>query len=133
MSDLVSRRLLGTGFVLALGVVLLSFAGGASAGAVDCRVVAGPPTLYAGMVFADGRVECTSQANRIRITVALEKDGVEVARQTRNDCRKMTVCHNTTTNIPDQPDNQMWCSRAWGWAQGIYLGEVVACEENLEF
>jgi hypothetical protein len=133
MSDVFSRRILGTGLVLALGVLLLSFAGGASAGAVDCRVVAGPPTLYAGMVFADGRVECTAPVNRIRITVALEKDGVEVARQTRNDCRKRTVCHNSTTNVLDQPGNQVWCSRAWGWAQGSYIGEVVACEEHPEF
>jgi hypothetical protein len=133
MADRFSRRwILGTGLVLAVGVVLLSLAGRASGGATDCGVVAGPPTLYAGMVFADGRVECTS-VNRIRITVALENDGVEVARQTRNDCRKTIICHNSTTHVLDEPGNQVWCSRAWGWAQGIYLGEVVACEENLEF
>ncbi len=68
--------------------------------------------------------------NKIRITVALEKDGVEIARQTRNDCLKRTVCHNSTLNVPDEPGYQVSCSRAWAWAQGNYLGEVVACEDQ---
>jgi hypothetical protein len=125
-------RVLGLGLVVVLGVVLLSFASGASAGAAaaNCQVIAGPPTDYFGLVFADGRIECSAPVNKMRITVALEKDGLEVARQTRNDCQKRTVCFNSTTNVPDEPGNQRWCSRAWGTAQGTYLGEVVACEDQ---
>ena len=123
------RPILAIGLTLGLAVLGLSLSGGASAGAADCRVIAGPPTLYAFQVFAAGRVECTAPVNKIRITVTLEMDGVEVARETRNDCLKRTVCHNGT-NVPDAPGNQTWCSRAWASAQGKYLGEVVACEEQ---
>jgi hypothetical protein len=96
----------------------------------NCQVEAQPPTLYAGMVFGMGRVSCSAPANKISITVALERDGVEVARVVRNDCRKVSVCWNTTANALDVAGNQVWCSRVWGSATGSFLGEVVACEEQ---
>ena len=109
-------------------VVFLGLAGGASAGASDCRLEAEPPFLYAGMVFGVGRVTCTAPANKISITVVLEKNGVEVARVTRNDCRKTAVCWNTTSTALDEPGDQIWCSRASASATGADLGEARVCE-----
>jgi hypothetical protein len=123
----------GLSFIAATGAALvlvsLSLVGGAAAGASDCQIEAHPPTLYAGMVFGSGRVTCSAPANKISITVVLEKDGSEVAHVTRNDCRKTAVCWNTTSNALDEPGDQTWCSRAWGSATGSFLGEVRTCEE----
>ncbi len=81
-----ARLLLGA-TASALVLVALS-AGGAAAGQANCQIEAHPPTLYAGMVFGAGRVVCSTPANKISITVALERDGGEVARHTRRDCQK---------------------------------------------
>ncbi len=123
-----TRLSLGVAAAAALALVPLVFAGGAGAGESSCRIEALSPTLYAGDVFGMGRVVCATPANKISITVVLEKDGVEVARLTRRDCQKTTVCWNTTANVPDEPGDQIWCSRAWGSATGSALGEVRACE-----
>jgi hypothetical protein len=112
----------------ALVLVSLSLVGGATAAGSDCQIEAQPPTDYFGLIFGSGRVTCSAPANKITITVVLEKNGVEVARVTRNDCRKTAVCWNTTSNTSDEPGNQTWCSRAWGSATGSYLGEVRTCE-----
>ena len=108
------------------GAIALS---GGAAGQSNCRLEAQPPFLYAGMVFGVGRVACAAPENKISITVVLERDGVEVARVARNDCRKVSVCWNTTATAFDAEGNQTWCSRTWASATGSYLGEVRACEE----
>lgn len=110
--------------------VVLSLTGGAAAGGSDCRIEAQPPFLYAGMVFGVGRVDCATPSNKISITVVLEQNGVEVARVTRNDCRKTAACWNTTANVLDEPGSQTWCSRTWGSATGTTLPEVRACETD---
>jgi hypothetical protein len=115
----------------ASSLALLSFsvAGSATAQQTNCSVEAHPPTLYAGMVFGAGRVVCSTPANKIAITVVLEKDGVEVARGTRRDCQKTTVCWNTVgATANDELGDQTWCSRVWASAGGTFLGEVRACE-----
>ena len=122
------RLSLGGAAAAALAVVSLGLVGGAAAGRSDCQLEAHPPTLYAGMVFGAGRVVCAAPANKISITVVLERNGVEVARVTRNDCHKTSVCRNTTANALDEGGDQTWCSRAWGSATGSFLGEVRACE-----
>jgi hypothetical protein len=127
MSQLV-RLSLGGAAAAALAIVTLGLAGGAAAGRSDCQIEAQPPTLYAGMVFGAGRVVCAAPANKISITVVLERNGVEVARVTRNDCQKTSVCWNTTANALDDPGGQAWCSRAWGSATGTFLGETRSCE-----
>ncbi len=125
-----ARLLLGA-TASALVLVALS-AGGAAAGQANCQIEAHPPTLYAGMVFGAGRVVCSTPANKISITVALERDGGEVARHTRRDCQKTTLCWNTVgAVVSDEPGDQTWCSRAWGWASGTFLGEARACEEDM--
>jgi hypothetical protein len=116
--------------VAALALLTFAAAGGASAQATTCALEAHPPTLYAGMVFGAGRVVCSTPANKIAITVVLEKDGVEVARNTRRDCQKTTICWNTVGAVAnDEPGNQSWCSRAWASASGNFLGEARTCEE----
>jgi hypothetical protein len=122
------RLSLGAAAAAALALVSLGLVGGAAAGRSDCQIEAQPPTLYAGMVFGVGRVVCAAPSNKIAITVVLERDGVEVARVTRNDCQKTSVCWNTTSNALDEPGNQTWCSRAWGSATGTFLGETRSCE-----
>jgi hypothetical protein len=114
-------------------LVLLSLqvAGGAAAGSSNCRIEAQPPTLYAGMVFGSGRVVCGTPSNKISITVVLEKNGSDVARVVRNDCRKTALCWNTTSNALDEPGDQTWCSRASGSATGAFLGEVRVCETDV--
>jgi hypothetical protein len=113
--------------IVLAGAIALS---GSAAGQSSCQVEAQPPFLYAGMVFGVGRVSCTAPANKISITVVLERDGVEVARVVRNDCRKVGTCWNTTATVLDEPGNQTWCSRVWASATGSFLGEVRACEEQ---
>jgi hypothetical protein len=126
----VARLTVGAATAAALLLTLLSLAGGAAAGPSDCRIEAQPPTLYAGMTFGIGRVVCSAPANKISITVVLERDGVEVARVVRNDCQKTSVCWNTTANALDEPGNQTWCSRVWGSATGSFLGELRSCEQE---
>jgi hypothetical protein len=124
-------RFVGISLVAATAiVVVLSLVGGAAAGASDCRLEAQPPFLYAGMVFGSGRVVCTAPNNKISITVVLEKNGTDIARVVRNDCRKTAVCWNTTSNALDEPGDQTWCSRATASATGIDLGEVRVCESD---
>jgi hypothetical protein len=113
--------------IVIAGALALS---GSATGEASCQIEAQPPFLYAGMVFGVGRVTCAAPSNKISITVALERDGVEVARLVRNDCRKVSVCWNTTATALDEPGNQTWCSRVWGSATGTFLGEVRACEER---
>jgi hypothetical protein len=113
-----------------LGLLASTPAGSATARATDCAVEAQPPTLYAGMVFGSGRVVCSTPANKITITVVLEQDGTEVARGTRRDCQKTTLCWNTVGAVADdEPGDQSWCSRVWASASGTFLGEVRACED----
>ena len=111
-------------------LALVSFGvAGATAQQANCTVEAHPPTLYAGMVFGAGRVVCSTPAKKIAITVVLERDGVEVARNTRRDCQKTTVCWNTVgARADDEPGGQTWCSRVSGSAGGRFLGEVRSCE-----
>ncbi len=125
----VARFTLGAAVAAAL-LLTLSLTGGAAAGRSDCPIEAEPPTLYAGMVFGIGRVVCATPANKISITVVLERNGVEVARVVRNDCQKTSVCWNTTANALDEPGDQTWCSHAWGSATGSFLGDVRACEQD---
>jgi hypothetical protein len=113
-----------------LALLTLSAASGATAQATTCALEAHPPTLYAGIVFGAGRVVCSTPANKIAITVVLERNGVEVARNTRRDCQKTTICWNTVGAIADdEPGNQSWCSRVRASASGSFLGEARACEE----
>ena len=113
----------------ATSLALLSCGVAGATAQQNCSVEAHPPTLYAGMVFGAGRVVCSTPANKIVITVALERDGAEVARGTRRDCRKTTVCWNTVGAIAnDEPGDQTWCSRVSASAGGTFLGEVRACE-----
>jgi hypothetical protein len=116
--------------MLALVVAGALALSGSAAPQSTCQLEAHPPFLYAGMVFGSGRVACSAPSNKISITVALERDGVEAARVVRNDCRKVSVCWNTTANALDQPGDQIWCSHVWGAATGSDLGELVACEEQ---
>ena len=124
-----ARRVLLAAAVSSFACLSFSVAGSAAVQQAGCSVEAHPPTLYAGMVFGAGRVVCSTPANRITITVALEKDGVEVARGTRRDCRKVSVCWNTVGAIAnDEPGDQTWCSRVWASAGGTFLGELRTCE-----
>ena len=125
-----ARRMLCAAVVATLALLSVSVAGGAAAQSTDCTVEAHPPTLYAGMVFGVGRVVCSTPANKITITVVLEKNGAEVARGTRRDCQKTTLCWNTAgARTDDEPGNQSWCSHVWATASGTYLGAVRACED----
>jgi hypothetical protein len=77
--------------VTALLATVFPMAVPASADHDDCRISAGSPFLYAGMIFPDSVVECDSVKSRIRIETALTRDGVEVDRG-RRDCRRRSVC-----------------------------------------
>jgi len=116
--------------VLALALIATVFpmAGVVSADHDDCRISAGGPFLYAGMVFANSVVECDSAKTRIRIETALTMDGVEVDRS-RRDCRKRSICHlDADVNALDRPGSQVWCTVTTGSIQNHLVGQASACE-----
>jgi hypothetical protein len=83
------------------------------------------------MVFPLSRIECATVKNQMRLTVSLTRDGVEVSRFTRNDCRKRNVCHaDVGASAPDVAGNQVWCTVAWGSVHGHALPRATACEQE---
>jgi hypothetical protein len=119
-------------------LVLLAPSTGASAAspaqaqgsAVDCRLVASPPTDYFGIIIPQGEVSCSSVQPRIHIEVTLERDGVAVAFAKR-DCHKVTTCIlSVDASILDVPGNQLWCTDATGRIRSQNLGESVGCEDQ---
>jgi hypothetical protein len=120
-------------FLVGAAALLALLAASTPSGAADsgCRLVVGPPTLYAGMVFPESRVECTSPQNRIRISTSLTRDGVVVS-SARRDCRKVSVCHlDVDAHALDAEGDQVWCTHSSGWINGnTFVGSAVACESE---
>jgi hypothetical protein len=51
-----------------------------------------------------------------------------VAENTR-DSHRSAVCHNSVGSfVTDVPEDQLWCTTAWGWVGGRLIGSATRCE-----
>lgn len=95
----------------------------------DCRLVVDGPFLYlqADLVIPESYIACTTE-QRINISSALTRDGVQVASSSRS-CRNRSRCDlSIDVSAPNIPDDQVWCVTARGSVGRQEFGPATACE-----
>lgn len=115
----------------AAAVSLLAAAGApAKPSADDCALAAHVFAYWGGTdAEAQGRIECGSRKQWLRVSAVVTRDGAFVA-SAGHRCAKDTRCRITFAPLEDPDGDQRWCVEVTGEAHGgIALGPRTFCEE----